>query len=137
MQLGSGARSCTRALLALTTAPHPGGVPDAHPAAGTGKGAVGHRPTPGHLLGDCGKRLDTRRATSRRRCANCNRLSDSRDRLLRDVGTTTHGKAIRANMFNPHAWKPVLAAAGVIPMRKEGDRWKASRKDGFHVLRHT
>lgn len=40
-------------------------------------------------------------------------------------------------MFNPDVWKPVLAAAGVIPMRKEGDRWKASRKDGFHVLRHT
>ncbi|WP_405951516.1 tyrosine-type recombinase/integrase [Streptomyces prunicolor] len=31
-----------------------------------------------------------------------------------------------------------LAAAGVIPMRqKKGERWKASRKDGFHVLRHT
>ncbi|MER7348374.1 tyrosine-type recombinase/integrase [Streptomyces aurantiacus] len=34
-------------------------------------------------------------------------------------------------------WKPALAAAGVIPMREKGQRWKASRKDGFHVLRHT
>ncbi|MGP8303617.1 tyrosine-type recombinase/integrase [Streptomyces inhibens] len=53
------------------------------------------------------------------------------------VLTTTHGHAVRANMFNPDVWKPALAAAGVIPMRKEGERWKASRKDGFHVLRHT
>ncbi|MFE0380811.1 tyrosine-type recombinase/integrase [Streptomyces inhibens] len=51
--------------------------------------------------------------------------------------TTTYGHAVRANMFNPDVWKPALAAAGVIPMRKEGERWKASRKDGFHVLRHT
>ncbi|MCZ1006807.1 hypothetical protein [Streptomyces lydicus] len=79
-------QSCTRALLALTTAPHPGGEPDARPGDGTGKGAAGHRPIPGHLLGYCGKRLDTRRATSRHRCANCTRLSDSIDRFLRDAG---------------------------------------------------
>jgi integrase len=53
------------------------------------------------------------------------------------VLTTTYGKALRANMFNPDVWKPALAAAGVIPDRKEGERWQASRKDGFHVLRHT
>ena len=34
-------------------------------------------------------------------------------------------------------WKPALAVADVIPERKKGERWKASRKDGFHVLRHT
>ncbi|MFJ4790739.1 tyrosine-type recombinase/integrase [Streptomyces sp. NPDC088794] len=51
--------------------------------------------------------------------------------------TTTFGNAIRANIFNVDVWKPALAAAGVIPMRKRGERWKASRKDGFHVLRHT
>lgn len=53
------------------------------------------------------------------------------------VITTTYGNAIRANIFNVEVWKPALAAAGVIPMRKKGERWKASRKDGFHVLRHT
>ncbi|WP_328928489.1 site-specific integrase [Streptomyces sp. NBC_00190] len=53
------------------------------------------------------------------------------------VLTTTYGNAIRANIFNDEAWKPALAAAGVIPVREEGARWKASRKDGFHVLRHT
>ncbi|WP_338933194.1 site-specific integrase [Streptomyces netropsis] len=51
--------------------------------------------------------------------------------------TTTYGNAIRANLFNVQIWKPALAAAGVIPMREKGARWKASRKDGFHVLRHT
>ncbi|UUU25903.1 tyrosine-type recombinase/integrase [Streptomyces sp. DSM 40750] len=51
--------------------------------------------------------------------------------------TTTYGNAIRANIFNVEVWKPALAAAGVIPMRKKGERWMASRKDGFHVLRHT
>ncbi|MFC9812728.1 tyrosine-type recombinase/integrase [Streptomyces virginiae] len=53
------------------------------------------------------------------------------------VLTTTYGNAIRANIFNDEAWKPALAAAGVIPVREKGVRWKASRKDGFHVLRHT
>ncbi|MFJ9360931.1 tyrosine-type recombinase/integrase [Streptomyces mirabilis] len=52
------------------------------------------------------------------------------------VITTTYGNALRANIFNVE-WKPALAAGGVIPLRKKGERWKASRKDGFHVLRHT
>ncbi|GGQ01715.1 tyrosine-type recombinase/integrase [Streptomyces roseolilacinus] len=51
--------------------------------------------------------------------------------------TTTYGNAIRANLFNDEVWKPALAKAGVIPVREKGKRWKASRKDGFHVLRHT
>ncbi|MFJ2823931.1 tyrosine-type recombinase/integrase [Streptomyces toxytricini] len=53
------------------------------------------------------------------------------------VLTTTYGYAIRANIFNDEVWKPALAKAGVIPVRENGQRWKASRKDGFHVLRHT
>ncbi|MFF4367776.1 tyrosine-type recombinase/integrase [Streptomyces sp. NPDC001594] len=53
------------------------------------------------------------------------------------VLTTTYGNAIRANIFNDEVWKPALAKAGVIPVREKGQRWKASRKDGFHVLRHT
>ncbi|MET9084317.1 site-specific integrase [Streptomyces sp. NPDC004237] len=51
--------------------------------------------------------------------------------------TTTYGNALRANIFNVDVWKPALAVAGVIPIRKAGERWTASRKDGFHVLRHT
>ncbi|AYN38721.1 site-specific integrase [Streptomyces dangxiongensis] len=53
------------------------------------------------------------------------------------VLTTTYGNAIRANIFNDEVWKPALAKAGVIPVREKGQRWKASRKDGFHILRHT
>ncbi|WP_438291018.1 integrase [Streptomyces sp. HUAS TT7] len=49
--------------------------------------------------------------------------------------TTTHGNAVRANYFSAHISKPALAAAGVIPARVEGERWQASRSDGFHVLR--
>ncbi|MFE7763848.1 hypothetical protein [Streptomyces sp. NPDC057438] len=51
--------------------------------------------------------------------------------------TTTYGNAVRANIFNVEVWKPALADAGVIPVRKKGERWMASRKDDFHVLRHT
>ncbi|WP_328751479.1 site-specific integrase [Streptomyces sp. NBC_00285] len=53
------------------------------------------------------------------------------------IVTTTYGNALRANIFNVEVWKPALAAAGVIPLRKKDERWKASRKDCFHVLRHT
>ncbi|MEU7324143.1 hypothetical protein ABZ682_26855 [Streptomyces griseoviridis] len=53
------------------------------------------------------------------------------------VITTTYGNALRANIFNVEVWKPALAAAGVIPVRQKGERWKASGKDGFQVLRHT
>ncbi|MFE5793225.1 hypothetical protein ACFQ8C_11710 [Streptomyces sp. NPDC056503] len=53
------------------------------------------------------------------------------------VLTTTYGNAIRANIFDVEVWKPALAKAGVIPAREKGGRWKASRKGGFHVLRHT
>lgn len=53
------------------------------------------------------------------------------------VLTTTYGNAIRANIVNDEVWKPALAKAGVIPVREKGQRRKASRKDGFHVLRHT
>ncbi|MFI9585405.1 hypothetical protein ACIHCQ_26915 [Streptomyces sp. NPDC052236] len=51
--------------------------------------------------------------------------------------TTTYGNAIRANIFNVEVWKPAIAVAGVIPTREKGERRQASRKDGFHVLRHT
>ncbi|MFI1646968.1 hypothetical protein ACH4XT_08500 [Streptomyces avidinii] len=40
------------------------------------------------------------------------------------VLATTYGNVIRANIFNDEAWKPSLAAAGVIPVREKGARWK-------------
>ncbi|MGW4984361.1 hypothetical protein [Streptomyces mirabilis] len=46
------------------------------------------------------------------------------------VITTTYGNALRANIFNVEVWKPALAAAGVIPLRKKDERWKALRGRG-------
>ncbi|WP_405735001.1 hypothetical protein OG607_41665 [Streptomyces sp. NBC_01537] len=79
-------QSCTRALLIITTAPHPSGEPDTRAASGAGRSAVAHRPIPGHLLGYCGKPLDSRRAVSRRVCANCTRLGEALERFRRRAG---------------------------------------------------
>ncbi|MCX5238962.1 hypothetical protein OG824_27545 [Streptomyces prunicolor] len=76
-------QSCTRAFLILTTPPHPGGEPDLRPAVGTGKGATAHRPIPGHLMGYCGKSLDLRPTSARRKRANCTALVAALDRFHR------------------------------------------------------
>lgn len=47
------------------------------------------------------------------------------------------GKAVNRNIFNRDAWKPALAAAGVIPASRTGRKWAAARDDGMHALRHT
>ncbi|WP_329025828.1 hypothetical protein [Streptomyces sp. NBC_00690] len=78
-------QSCVRALLVLGTAPHPG-EPEARPATGTGRGTVGHRPIPGHLLAYCGKPLDNRSTTTCRRCTLCVRLGDALDVLHQLAG---------------------------------------------------
>ncbi|GGO55486.1 hypothetical protein GCM10012287_46870 [Streptomyces daqingensis] len=44
--------------------------------------------------------------------------------------------ALRRNDFNKHVWKPALAQAGVIPVPGPGERYKESREDGVHALRH-
>ncbi|AJC55022.1 hypothetical protein [Streptomyces sp. 769] len=79
-------QSCARAWLILTTPPHPAGEPDARPAVGTGASAMAHRPIPGHLLGYCGKALETRCSSARRVCANCSRLSEALDRFRHLAG---------------------------------------------------
>ncbi|WP_217550100.1 hypothetical protein [Streptomyces sp. GbtcB6] len=79
-------QTCTRAFLILTTPPHPGGEPDLRPAVGTGKGATAHRPIPGHLMGYCGKSLDPRPASARRKCANCTALLAALNRFHRLAG---------------------------------------------------
>jgi integrase len=54
------------------------------------------------------------------------------------VFTDGRGKAVNRNIFNRDAWKPALAAAGVIPPRQPGKRnWPAAPDDGTHALRHT
>ncbi|MFA7764837.1 hypothetical protein [Streptomyces sp. NRRL S-448] len=78
-------QSCARALLVLTASPHPG-EPEARPAAGAGRSAAAHRPIPGHLLGYCGKTLDSRHANGKRTCANCAHLTKTLDALRRRAG---------------------------------------------------
>lgn len=46
------------------------------------------------------------------------------------VITTTYGNALRANIFNVEVWKSALTAAGVIPLRRKDERWKALRGRG-------
>ncbi|MBB1256359.1 tyrosine-type recombinase/integrase [Streptomyces alkaliterrae] len=50
--------------------------------------------------------------------------------------TGLEGGAIRRNDFNTYSWKPALAAAGVIPERKPGERYASAREHGMHALRH-
>jgi integrase len=50
--------------------------------------------------------------------------------------TTQEGGALRRNDFNAYVWKPALASAGVIPVPGVGERYKESREDGMHALRH-
>ncbi|MUT88641.1 tyrosine-type recombinase/integrase [Streptomyces sp. Z38] len=38
--------------------------------------------------------------------------------------------------FNDHYWKPALAAAGIIPEAKPGERYASAREHGMHALRH-
>jgi integrase len=52
------------------------------------------------------------------------------------VFTTDAGGAAWGNVFNDGAWKPALAAAGLIPPRLPGERYQAARQHGMHALRH-
>ncbi|MFE1892270.1 tyrosine-type recombinase/integrase [Streptomyces microflavus] len=45
-------------------------------------------------------------------------------------------KALNRNYSNMYLWKPALVAAGVIPDRLPGERFKQSREHGMHALRH-
>ncbi len=45
-------------------------------------------------------------------------------------------KALNRNYYNMYLWKPALIAAGVIPERQPGGRFKESREHGMHALRH-
>ncbi|WP_443048711.1 tyrosine-type recombinase/integrase [Streptomyces sp. NBC_00328] len=40
------------------------------------------------------------------------------------------------NGFNDERWKPALAAAGIIPTPKKGQRYAPAREHGMHALRH-
>ncbi|WP_405889794.1 hypothetical protein OG427_07010 [Streptomyces sp. NBC_00133] len=73
-------------MLSANTPVHPSGEHDARPAVGASDRALAHRPIPGRLLGYCGKPLDARRASTRRGCVNCIRLSTALEIFQRRVG---------------------------------------------------
>lgn len=69
---------------------------------------------------------------------------DRRKATVRLLVYTGRRGAINRTTWNTKAWKPALAAAGVIPplpKRQPGEKpsrvWEPSREHGFHVLRHT
>ena len=94
-----------RAWLILTTPRHLGGEPDLRPAVG--KGAAAHRPIPGHLMGYCGKPLDTRHASTRRECADCPRLGQALERLQRRAGELVLPPSEPCHPENILLWAPL------------------------------
>lgn len=98
-------QSCTRALLVLATPPHPGEL-EARPAAGAGRSAAAHRPIPGHLLGYCGKTLDSRRASGKRACANCAHLTKTVDALRWRAGELALPAAEPCHSDDSLLWTP-------------------------------
>jgi integrase len=52
------------------------------------------------------------------------------------VFTGPMGGHVWRSSFNPDAWKPALAAAGVIPGREKGAEYVSAREHGMHALRH-
>ncbi|MDH2389743.1 tyrosine-type recombinase/integrase [Streptomyces sp. HNM0663] len=52
------------------------------------------------------------------------------------IFTAPMGGIVWRTSFNDDAWKPALAAAGVIPVPARGQSYAASRENGMHALRH-
>jgi len=46
------------------------------------------------------------------------------------------GDTFRRSTFNESLWKPALAAGGVIPIPRQGQRHASAPRDGMHALRH-
>ncbi|MFI1886020.1 hypothetical protein [Streptomyces jumonjinensis] len=99
-------QSCARALLVLTTAPHPG-EPEARTTTGRGRGQVRHRPVPGHLLAYCGNFLGKRRPDpTLSRCTPCARLSNAIDALRRRAGELLLPAAEPCHADDTLLWAP-------------------------------
>nr|EIF90716.1 integrase family protein [Streptomyces tsukubensis NRRL18488] len=52
------------------------------------------------------------------------------------VFTAPRGGHVWRTSLNDDAWKPALAAAGVIPVPEPGEPYSESRENGMHALRH-
>ncbi|KUN70198.1 integrase [Streptomyces canus] len=64
------------------------------------------------------------------------RTPDGSPVTKRLIFSGVEGRHVRVSNFNEHQWKPALAAAGVIPKRKPGERYASAPEDGMHALRH-
>ncbi|WP_405018144.1 site-specific integrase [Kitasatospora sp. NBC_00070] len=52
------------------------------------------------------------------------------------IFTSTSDSIVWRGMLNEDYWKPALAAAGVIPVRRRGESHASAREHGMHALRH-
>ncbi|MEU9846105.1 site-specific integrase [Streptomyces sp. NPDC047985] len=50
--------------------------------------------------------------------------------------TGSAGSHVRVSYFNDFMWKPALAAVGIIPEPREGERYASAPEHGMHALRH-
>ncbi|MFD8978612.1 hypothetical protein [Streptomyces sp. NPDC059564] len=112
-------QSCTRALLAMATPPHPGEL-EARPATGVGRSAAAHRPIPGHLLGYCGKALDYCRATGKRACANCAQLTKTLEALRGRAGEIILPAVEPCHSDDSLLWTPPGAGPLTFGHRRNG-----------------
>lgn len=119
-------RSCARALLTLTTPPHPSGEPDERPAAGTGPTALAHRTIPGHLLARCGKPLDNRRSSARRSCASCAGAVEALNTLHRRAGALLLPPVEPCHLDTGALWAPKGRSD-----QATGHRWNAATGSGY------
>lgn len=109
-----------RALLTLTTPPHPSGEPDERPAAGTGPTALAHRTIPGHLLARCGKPLENCRSSARRSCASCAGAVETLNCFCRRAGELLLPSAEPCHLDPGALWAPKGRSD-----QATGHRWNA------------
>ncbi|MFJ8230545.1 tyrosine-type recombinase/integrase [Streptomyces sp. NPDC094448] len=64
------------------------------------------------------------------------KVADGPPMTKRLVFTAPRGGHVWRTSLNDDAWKPALAAAGVIPVPEPGEPYSESRENGMHALRH-
>jgi len=64
------------------------------------------------------------------------KVADGPPVTKRLIFTGPRGGHVWRTSLNEEAWKPALAAAGVIPVPERGRPYAESRENGMHALRH-
>ncbi|GHA70703.1 hypothetical protein GCM10010391_65560 [Streptomyces anthocyanicus] len=64
------------------------------------------------------------------------KVADGHPVTKRLIFTGPRGGHVWRTSLNEEAWKPALAAAGVIPVPERGQPYAESRENGMHALRH-